>query len=224
MSTFLHEAGTCFSWWSRRQWREEDTHATTLGQDLGICWLGSLAQKKRSSALGALAVSIVVLASRKRKSCLHHRSDSVEPELKLENPTPFLDTNSAFTEANVRCQHAWMKKDQWKKEENHPLPSGSDPEHWDISLWVNVWRVYLLVDDKTTPKWPCSCLKHPDVWEVQSGALLMIFYLYLSFWGQNCWMNWLNLVLGGKKLFFTIPCQGSTQEFNDGSNQKFYYG
>lgn len=40
------------------------------------------------------------------ENCLHHRSDSVVPKLKRENPIPFLDTNSAFTEANFRCQHA----------------------------------------------------------------------------------------------------------------------
>lgn len=111
---------------------------------------------------------------------------------------------------------------QWKEEENHPLPSGGDPEHWVISLWCNVWRIYLLVDDKATPTWPCSYLKHPDVWEIQSGACSCYFIL---FWEQNCWMSWVSLVWGGgddkKILVFIIPCHDSIQGFDDGSNQKF---
>lgn len=53
---FLHEPSTFFSLWSGRQRREQDTYATTHEQDVGICWLRSPAQKKRSSASDAFAV------------------------------------------------------------------------------------------------------------------------------------------------------------------------
>lgn len=182
MSTFLHEPGTFFSWWTRRHWREQDTHATTLEQDLGICWLRSLAQKTRSSAPDALAVFRLFLASRKRKSCLHHRNDCVVPELKPENPTPLLDTNSAFTEANVRCKDATVIRGRRKR---------IAPFHLDVIQStgsylseLNVWRIYLLVDDEITLKWLCSYLKHPNVWEIQSGAHSRYFIFIFSFRGK----------------------------------------
>lgn len=79
-----------------------------LEQDLGTCWLRGLAQKKRSSASDVVAVFRLFLASRKRKSCLHHRNDCVVSKLKPENPALLLDANSAFTKANVKCKGVAM--------------------------------------------------------------------------------------------------------------------
>jgi len=103
---------------------------------LGICWLRSPAQKKRSSASDALTVFRLSLAARKRRSCLHHRNICVVPELKPENLAPLPDANSAFTEADVRCKGAAVIAGRRKTigGDGKGFPSGGGPEHWVISL------------------------------------------------------------------------------------------
>lgn len=82
--------------------------------------LGHLLAEKPSSEKEKLCIWCcccfqALLASRKRKSCLHHRNDCVVSELKPENPTLLLDANSAFTKANVKCKDVTMVSGRRKR-------------------------------------------------------------------------------------------------------------
>lgn len=150
-----------------------------LLQHLGSTWAsaGWEAKLKKREALHLMLLLVSgSLVSRERKSCLLHRSDSVVPKLKPENSAPLLDANIAFTEANVGCRDATVIKGRRKR----ITPFWRWSRALGHSLWDNVWRIFLLGDDKTMPKWLCSYLKHPNVWEIQSEACSCYFIFSLG--------------------------------------------
>lgn len=166
-----------------RQWREQDIRV--FEQELCSCWLWSRAQEKRSSASDAAAVCIILTFMRRS-----HRNDYMVPKLKPESATP-REGYSAFTEANATCKEATMISGRRKRITPFHLEviQGTGSYH----VQVNIWRMYHLVDDKTTLKWLCSYLKHPGVRD--SLWNLLILFLSLTFLMRENISGWVGQVI-----------------------------
>lgn len=207
ISELLPGKDVCGSSWAQHIFLMVDQKAVKgTGYSCNNTWagLGHLLAEKPSSEKEKLCIwccycfQALFSFQEEEKLPAPHRNDCVVPKLKPENPTALLDANSAFTEANVRCKGAAVISRRRKR--MHPLPSGGHPEHRVLSLRVTVGRIYLLLDDKATPKRPCSYLKHPNVWEIHSEARSCCFCFIFSFSGQNCWRSCISWYWKKKKI------------------------